>query len=116
MDDLVLARSEYVHPYHQLQQQDNQRVLADAPAGVSTTAELRKTVVDLRATVVDLEDESAALKNKLEEVRRQGKEDLALAVRALPTTDFWFVLDCRPCMRIRWIRQLKMRCTVQAGR
>lgn len=91
MNDLVVA-----HTDHHLQQQDNQRVLAGAPAELSTTVELRTTVADLRATMMGLEDESAALKDELEEVRRQGKEDLALAVRALLTTNCWFVLDCVP--------------------
>lgn len=38
-------------------------------------------VAELRTTVAGLEDENAALKDELEDVRRQDKEDLALAVR-----------------------------------
>lgn len=97
MKDLGLAHSKYAQPHYQLQQQDDQRVIADASTEEFTTAQLHTTVADLRTTVMGLEDENAALKDELEDVRRQGKEDLALAVRALFSTDCLFVFDCRPC-------------------
>ena len=69
MSDLGLASTEH-------ENNDSQR-----PAASTTTVELQSHIADLRTTVVALEDENAKLKDELEEVRRQGKDDLALAVR-----------------------------------
>ena len=52
---------------------------AVGPSEAVTT--LQATVAGLHATVLGLEDEKAALKTELAEVRRQGKADLALAVK-----------------------------------
>eukprot|EP01043_Picozoa_sp_COSAG02_P017730 COSAG02_NODE_811_length_16911_cov_343.583095_1_plen_426_part_00 len=90
MKDLGLAYSEHEQPYRQLQQQDDQCVIADASTEVSTTAKLHTMVAHLHTTVLGLEDENAALKDELEDVRRQDKEDLALAVRVLLVKDCWF--------------------------
>ena len=51
------------------------------PLSASKSRAVGAAETGLRATVSGLEDENAALKAELAAVRRQGKEDLALAVK-----------------------------------
>ena len=81
MQDLGLAHTENEQPRYQLQQQDDQRVIADASAEESTTAQLHTTVADLRTTVMGLEDEQLP---KEEEERRMRV--LAQTVRTQAAT------------------------------